>query len=173
MLALIEADVGTTKASDEVILGRPWVKTSWSFELTMVAPDVMLLGGGIGAGGGGGGGRVGPGGDTERMGESSSVNKSRMLSSRDGSSLVPRSFENPDATSSSCCTGCLGSKGRKNLFSEPSLPPEVTILVLLDMTTEACGVAEAIEVVRRPFEVATILGVIDLKAVEVVVDADA
>ena len=114
----------------------------------MVAwPDVMLLGGGIGAGGGGGGGRVRPG-DIERMGESFSVNKSRMLSSREGSSLVPRSLEKPDATSSSCSTGCLGSNGKKNLFSEPLLMlEEVEALVLLDMTTVACGIAEAIEVV--------------------------
>jgi len=125
----------------------------------MVAwPDVMLLGGGIGAGGGGGGGRVGPG-DIERMGESSSVNKSRMLSSREGSSLVPRSLEKPDATSSSCCTGCLGSNGKKNLFSEPPslLEAEVEALVLLDMTTVACGIAEAIEVVSWPFVVVVVV----------------
>ena len=60
----------------------------------------MLFGGGIGAGGGGGG-RVGPG-EMDKMGESSSVNRSKMLSSREGSSLVPRSFEKPEATSSSC-----------------------------------------------------------------------
>ena len=123
----------------------------------MVAwPDVMLLGGGIGAGGGGGGGRVGPG-EIERMGESSSVNKSRMLSTREGSSVVPRSLEKPDATSSSCCTGCLGSNGKKNLFSEPpSLIEEVEALVLFEMTTVACGIAEAVEIVNRPFVVVVV-----------------
>ena len=58
--------------------------------------------------------------------------------------------EKPDATSSSCCTGCLGSNC-KNLFSEPSLLlDEVEALVLLDMTV-ACGIAEAIEVVSGIF----------------------
>ena len=107
LLVLMEAEVGTTKASEDELftLGRPCVKTSWSLELTIVAPAVMLLGGGIGAGGGGGGGggggKDGPG-DMDRIGESSSVSKSKMLSSREGSSLVPRSLEKPEATSSSC-----------------------------------------------------------------------
>ena len=60
----------------------------------------LLFGGGIGTGGGGGG-KVGPG-EMDKMGESSSVNKSRMLSSREGSSVVVRSLEKPEATSSSC-----------------------------------------------------------------------
>ena len=64
-------------------------------------------------------------------------------------SLVSRSLEKPDATSLSCCTGCLGSDGKKNLSSEPSLLlDEVEVLVLLDMTV-ACGIAEAIEVATK------------------------
>ena len=88
--------------------------------------------------------------------------------SREGSSLVPRSLEKPDATSSSCCTGCLGSNGKKNLFSEPPslLEAEVEALVLLDMTTVACGIAEAIEVVRWPFVVVVVEAIEALKTTD-------
>ena len=67
-------------------------------------------------------------------------------------SLVSRSLEKPDATSSSCCTGCLGSDGKKNLFTETSLLlDEVEAIVFLGMTTVACGIAEAIEFVSKLF----------------------
>ena len=47
----------------------------------------------------------------------------------------------------SCCTGCLGSDGEKILFLEPLLLlDEVKALVLLGMTTVACGIAESNEV---------------------------
>lgn len=106
----------------------------------MVAPEVTVavvaFGGGIG-GGGGGGGNDGPGdkvpGDNESIGESSSVKRSRMLSSSDGSllSVVPRSFENPEATSSSCWTGCRGNSGKKSLLSAP-FEAEVEVEVELE-----------------------------------------
>ena len=67
-------------------------------------------------------------------------------------SLVPRYLGKPDATSSSCCTGCLCINGKNELFSEPSWPfDEVEVLVLLDMNIVACGIAEAIEVVSGLF----------------------
>ncbi len=89
----------------------------------MVVPEATALGGGIAcAGGGGGGSGGGSDGDMASIGESSSVSKSRRLSSKEGSlSLLvdAKSLENPEATSSSCCTGCLGNSGKKNLLSEP------------------------------------------------------
>lgn len=77
-----------------------------------------VLGGGIG--GGGGGGSDGPGEMEERsMGESvSSVNRSKILSSKEGSMLVSEtvvSLEKP--IKSSCWTGCRGNKGKNNLLS--------------------------------------------------------
>ena len=82
--------VGTIKLACESGLGRPWVSTSCSLELTMVAA-AEVLGGGIGGGGGGGSDGCVLGGEmAERsMGESvSSVNKSRRLSSKEGSRPV-------------------------------------------------------------------------------------
>ena len=70
MLVLIEVEVGTTKAS--VVLGRPWVSTSWSLELTIVQEEWLELpwaafGGGIACcKGGGAGGRLGDGEEGER-----------------------------------------------------------------------------------------------------------
>ena len=58
-------------------------------------------------------------GDKLNIGESSSASKSRMLSSSVGSVSLTRSLENPDAMSSSCWTGCLGRRGKKNLLSFP------------------------------------------------------
>lgn len=104
----------------------------------MVVPEpATAFGGGIGGGGGGGGGKDGPG-EIEAIGESSSVNRSKMLSSKDGSLLsLPKSLEKPDATSSSCCTGCLGRRG-KNLLSAPLVVVEVDVeemtTALLDET---------------------------------------
>jgi hypothetical protein len=129
LLVLNAAEVGTTKASEDVfvaveviiVLGLPWVKTSCSLELTMVVE--YEIGGGRGGGGndgGGGGSNDGPG-DNDSIGESSSVNKSRKLSSNEGSLSSSKScLEKPEATSSSCCTGCRGNSCKKNLLSDPA-----------------------------------------------------
>ena len=108
------------------------MRTSCSLELTIVAAATFeeVFGGGIG--GGGGGGNDGcpplqppPGEIEERsMGESvSSVNRSSILSSNDGSMPVSVAAVSADDMSlekpikSSCCTGCRGNKGKNNLLS--------------------------------------------------------
>ncbi len=124
-LFLTAVDVGTTNASVTLAFGLPCVRTSWSLD-----DEAVTAGGGGGGGGGkdgGGGNEVaaseGPG-DNDKSGGSSSFKKSKRFSSNGvvGSPLsvltavVGSSFENPEATSSSCCTGCLGRSGKKYLF---------------------------------------------------------
>ena len=105
------------------------MRTSCSLELTIVAAatfEELVFGGGIGGGGGGGNEGCPPPGEIEErsMGESvSSVNRSRILSSKDGSmpalsvadAVSEMSLEKP--IKSSCCTGCRGNKGKNNLLS--------------------------------------------------------
>ena len=83
--------------------------------------------------------------------------------------LVLTSLEKPDATSSSRGTGCIGCNGKKKLFLEPSLLlDEVEALVLLDVTTVNCGIAETIEVVSGLF----VLIVVATKSVEALKTTD-
>ena len=79
-------------------------------------------------------------GDKLNIGESSSASRSRMLSSSVGSVSLTRSLENPDAMSSSCWTGCLGRRGKKNLLSFP-------LVVLLPAWFPVCDTTIVVVVV--------------------------